>query len=141
MPRATVRPTTAKPKAAKKTVKPAGPDRAFAPIDQAFASAPGVTAGVMMASYGLKVNGKIFAMSVRGDLVVKLPRARVDALVAAGTGVHFDPGHGRLMKEWIVVSPGATPWLPLAREAHQFVGGVPARPSAPTRPARGKLVR
>lgn len=143
MPRATVRTTTAKPKAtqAAAPAKPSGPDRAFAPIDRAFADEPGVTAGVMMASYGLKVNGKIFAMSVKGNLVVKLPRARVDALVTTGTGVPFDPGHGRLMKEWVVVRPGATPWLPLAREAHDFVGGAPARAGAPARPARGKLVR
>jgi hypothetical protein len=127
MPRATPpRPRAAgrKPAAKKPADRPAAvPDPAFAPIARAFDGGPGITAGLMMASYGLKVNGKIFAMSVRGDLVVKLPRARVDALVAAGTGAPFDPGHGRVMKEWVVIRPGATPWLPLAREAHRFVGG------------------
>ena len=71
----------------------------------------------------LKVHGKIFAMLVRGQLVVKLPRARVDALVAAAQGERFDPRHdGRLMKEWLVVAPAsAEGWLPLAREALAFV--------------------
>ena len=32
---------------------------------------------------GEKVNGKLSALDVRGTLVVKLPKARVDALVAA----------------------------------------------------------
>jgi hypothetical protein len=32
---------------------------------------------------------------------VKLPRERVDELVEAGAGHRFDPGHGRLMKEWV----------------------------------------
>jgi hypothetical protein len=29
------------------------------------------------------------------------------AKAAAGKGKHFDPGHGRLMKEWIAVEAGA----------------------------------
>ncbi len=69
----------------------------------------------------LAVNGKIFAMFGRGALVVKLPKERVDELVTAGKGQRFDPGHGRLMKEWISVEVGALPWVPLAREAHRFV--------------------
>lgn len=70
----------------------------------------------------LRIGGKIFAMLVRGTLVVKLPRQRVDALIAAGAGERFDPGHGRLMKEWLSVSPdAAVDWLTLAREALDFV--------------------
>ncbi len=47
----------------------------------------------------LSVNGKIFAMLVRGKLVVKLPKQRVDGLVAGRAATYFDPGHGRLMKQ------------------------------------------
>jgi hypothetical protein len=47
----------------------------------------------------LSVNGKIFAMLVKGKLVVKLPKQGVDELVAARAGTYFDPGHGRLMKQ------------------------------------------
>ena len=50
-------------------------------------------------------NGKIFAMLVKGRLVVKLDRKRVDELVAAGEGEPFDPGHGRIQKEWIALDP------------------------------------
>src|SRR5207247_2039163 len=78
--------------------------QALAPVAAAFAKDKAVTVGKMMASVGLKVNEKIFAMLVRGDLVVKLPRARVDELVAARTGKRFDPRRdGRVMKEWLVV--------------------------------------
>jgi hypothetical protein len=75
----------------------------------------------------LAVEGKIFAMLASGDrFVVKLPRPRVDALVASGDGEPFDPGHGRLMKEWLVVVPTSeAEWLSLAREALAFVGGRP----------------
>ena len=76
----------------------AAPDPAFAPVASAFAGDPEVSAGKMMASFGLKVNGKIFVMHVRGRLVAKLPRPRVDELVAAGAGERFDPGSGRIMK-------------------------------------------
>jgi hypothetical protein len=57
-----------------------------------------------------------------GAFVVKLPKPRVDALVASGDGERFDPGHGRLMKEWIAIEPTSdVEWLPLAREALTFV--------------------
>jgi hypothetical protein len=72
-------------------------------------------------SNALKVNEKIFAMMSQGTLVVKLPRARVDELVEAGSGTRFDPGHGRLMKEWLAVSAPTTLCAPLVREAHDFV--------------------
>lgn len=74
-------------------------------------------------SNGLKVNGKLFALFTQGTLVVKLPRDRVAALVAAKVGKPFDPGHGRLMKEWLTVTEVNAPWIVLAREAHAFVGG------------------
>jgi TfoX/Sxy family transcriptional regulator of competence genes len=74
-------------------------------------------------SSGLKVHNKIFAMLVRGNLVVKLPKQRVDALVTSGDGERFDPRHdGRLMKEWLVLDPASTEdWLSLAKEAMEFV--------------------
>jgi hypothetical protein len=71
----------------------------------------------------LKVNGKIFAMPVRGALVVKLPRARVTALVESGAGEYFDPGHGRLMREWVSLRGRERSWIDLAREARDFVKG------------------
>jgi hypothetical protein len=94
---------------------------AFRPIVAAFADYRDVIGGKMMSSYGLKVNGKIFAMFGRKQFVVKLPKARVDSLVTAGDGKRFDPGHGRLMKEWVVVRDGGPNWLDLAAEAYEFV--------------------
>lgn len=74
-----------------------------------------------MASYGLKVKGKIFAMLVRGQMVVKLPRHRVDEMVEGGKGERFDPGHGRLMKEWVVILTDKKSWVDIAKEAYRFV--------------------
>ena len=73
-------------------------------------------------SSALQVNSKIFAMLSQGRFVVKLPRQRVDELVEAGKGERFNPGHGRLMKEWLVVhSVSQRDWLTLAQEAKHFV--------------------
>ena len=74
----------------------------------------------------LKTNGRIFAMLVKGRLVVKLDRLRVDALVATGAGHRFDPGHGRLMKEWLDLdSDSDETWLDLATESEAFVAKRP----------------
>lgn len=71
----------------------------------------------------LSTNGKIFALlSSRDRFVIKLPATRVAELVDAGIGAHFDPGHGRLMKQWLEVASGQeTRWTALAREAQMFV--------------------
>jgi TfoX N-terminal domain len=76
-------------------------------------------------STSLKTNGKIFAMLVNGGLVVKLDRRRVDELVAAGAGERFDPGHGRLMKEWLALDTASDDeaWLERATESELFVSG------------------
>jgi TfoX/Sxy family transcriptional regulator of competence genes len=82
-------------------------------------------------STSLKTDGKIFAMLVKDRLVVKLARRRVDELVEAGEGRRFDPGHGRLQKEWLDVdSASADVWLALATEAEEFVARRGQRPAA-----------
>lgn len=96
-------------------------DEIFGTLAARLLADPTVSEARMFGSPGLKVGGKVFAIEVKGRLVVKLPRARVEALVAEGAGEPFDPGHGRLMKEWVAVPPSAADWLSLAREAHDFV--------------------
>jgi hypothetical protein len=87
---------------------------------------PGVTPpspGRGFGSSALRVHNKIFAMYVRGNLVVKLPKDRVDALVAAGEGVRFDANKGTPMKEWLALDPDSgLDWSVIAREAMAFVG-------------------
>jgi TfoX/Sxy family transcriptional regulator of competence genes len=101
-------------------------DPRFAPVVRAFAGVRDVKAGRLFSSYGLKVKGKIFAMFGRKQFVVKLPKERVDELVSAGRGKRFDPGHGRLMKEWAAFKGGESEWVELAREAYEFVKQRPS---------------
>jgi hypothetical protein len=102
------------------------PEDRFDALSGELAGTPGVTlpgSGGGFGSATLRFQNKIFAMLAGGRLVVKLPRSRVDALVAEGAGVRFDGNKGRPMKEWLAVDPGSElDWLPLAREAMTFVG-------------------
>lgn len=108
---------------------PITPEDRFAKVVEAFRASPGVTAPSDVpqskkfgSSHELRINNKIFAMLSKGRLVVKLPRQRVDALVGSGDGERFDPGHGRLMKEWLAVLPTSeVEWLTLTGEAMEFV--------------------
>jgi len=106
---------------------PGTPEQRFAMIAEALLSNSTVSLGSSgkkgFGSSALQINGKIFAMlSSRGKLVVKLPRQRVDSLVTSGNGERFDPGRGRLMKEWLAVETTSDlDWLALAREAMELV--------------------
>ena len=103
---------------------PPEPDRNFAPVAKAFARNRLVSLekGWGAGNVVLKTNAKIFAMTVKENLVVKLPAARVAALADQRAGRLFDPrGDGRLMKEWLVVVPGKADWVALAKEAYQFI--------------------
>jgi hypothetical protein len=85
---------------------------------------PGVTPPPGGSGFGrgaVRFGRKIFVMFVRGRLVLKLPAARVDELVAAGEGVRFDANKGTPMREWFSLDPeSGLPWLPLATEALDF---------------------
>lgn len=97
-------------------------DPKFAAVVQEFSGERRVAyGGKGFGSTALKFDGRIFAMlSSKGRFVVKLPRERVDELVGRGQGQYFEPGRGRLMKEWLAVSGQSISWLELAREAYRF---------------------
>ena len=100
------------------------PEQLWEPIARDQLAKRGVTGGTGFGTNeGLRVSGKIFAMLVRVDLVVKLPRGRVDELVEAGAARRFDAGKGRPMKEWASVPASASRrWKGLVEEARTFVG-------------------
>jgi hypothetical protein len=100
----------------------------FANLVRALADEPGVEVGRGRRGFGsgtLQVGGRIFAMVSHGRLVLKLPRERVAALIAAGAGGPFDAGKGKPLAEWLALSEAddATV-LDLAREAAAFVRGA-----------------
>jgi hypothetical protein len=97
------------------------PEQRYAALAEAFLGQSDVSVGGQgFGADALKSGGKIFAMLVRGRLVVKLPARRVTELLAAGQGEPFDANKGRPMREWLTVT-NDTAWLALAEEARQFV--------------------
>lgn len=97
-------------------------DSEFAVIVKDLSGKPGITSARMFGSSALKASGKVFAMLVKGKLVVKIPQERVTALIGSGAGERFDPGHGRVMKEWVAVHPSSkAKWRRLVEEARDFV--------------------
>jgi hypothetical protein len=105
---------------------PRTPEDVWQRIAESELARPGVTAGTGFGrSEGLRVSGKIFAMVVKGQLVVKLPKDRVEELTTSGMGQPFDPGHGRLMKEWAAIpATAAGRWRKLVEEARVFVSSL-----------------
>ena len=97
----------------------------FEKVSMTFLGDPRISPSRMFGATGLMVGGKAFAMVYKGNLVVKLPKERVDALVSSGVGTRFEPSMGRTMKEWLAVPPGwKSQWVELSEEARDFVTGA-----------------
>ena len=83
-----------------------------------------VTRSTMMGLPCLRLNGAFFASldPKTGDLIIKLPAARVGELIQARNGVVFAPSN-RVFREWIAI-PKHEPavWAALLQEAKAFVG-------------------
>ncbi len=101
------------------------PDAKFEELVERMLREEGVTPPTGGAGFGgnaLKVNNRIFAMLVRDQLVVKLPKEQIDALVSEGQGTRFDANKGQPMKEWLTLSTDSTlSWDELALAALVFV--------------------
>jgi hypothetical protein len=84
---------------------------------------PAVTHSTMMGFPCLRVDGQFFACVDRrtGDLVIKVPPARVAELVAEGIGVPFAP-NGRVFRAWVAIPiRDDEEWSALLDEARAFV--------------------
>ena len=103
------------------------PEERYEDLVDEFAGVDGVTPPTGGSGFGrgaLRYRRKIFAMFVRGQLVVKLPAPRVDELVGGGHGDRFDANKGTPMKEWLTLAePSGLSWSELSREALDHAAG------------------
>lgn len=91
---------------------------------------PGVTRSTMMGQPCVRVGGAFFASFDRrnGDLLVKLPAARVAQLIDTGAAHPFAPA-GRRYREWAAVDPAAEErWDGLLHDAFEHVARQPPAP-------------
>ena len=96
-------------------------EEAFAAIAEELLREPDVDGGTGFGKMpGLRSGGKIFAMLVHRELVVKLPAERSAALVETAGTRGFKVGQ-RQMREWVSIEHGVRhDWAALAREALSF---------------------
>ena len=92
-------------------------------IDELQLEDPRIAEGTIMSGRCARVAGEFLALvDFKGSgLVVKLPRARVDTLIARGTGQPFAPA-GKVFREWVSVPQrDRRRWRSLLREGIAFV--------------------
>ena len=98
-------------------------DELFWDLAAEYIAAGRAEEGELMRSRCLRVDGEFMAMAEyrTGDLVAKLPRDRVDELIADGPGLAFAPAK-KVFREGVQV-PGRdeSTWRSLLGEAHVFV--------------------
>lgn len=98
-------------------------------LAEPYLAKPGVTWGRMFSTTGLSVLGKIFAVvNHSGNLMVKVPEARADALESARTATRMVM-RGREMREWVEMTPeqGEAAWQELLAEAYAYVDSITPR--------------
>lgn len=98
-------------------------DALFWDVAEPLMAAGKAEEGELMRSRCLRVGKEFLAMPEyrTGDLVVKLPRDRVDELIEAGQGLAFAPAK-KVFREWVQV-PGRNEelWTGLLEEGLEFV--------------------
>jgi hypothetical protein len=93
--------------------------------EQVLAEHPDDEQGRMLHSPGLKTGGKFYAFAANAeDLMVKLPAARVQEIIAEGLGVPCETRPGRPMREWVqITAPDETSCWSYVLEARSFLTG------------------
>ena len=98
-------------------------DELFWDLAEPMIASGQVVEGELMRSRCLRIAGEFLAMPEyrSGDLVVKLPRERVDELIAAGGGLAFAPAK-KVFREWVQVpARDEKLWSQLLKEGVEFV--------------------
>lgn len=99
-------------------------DDPYASVKAHFENVAGVTVNSGRGAQGLKAGKKMFAMFFKGDLLLTMSQERVEALIASGNGLPYDPGTGKVMKNRVLI-PAAKQrsWIKLCEEAAKAAAG------------------
>lgn len=72
-----------------------------AACERLLAAHPDDDRGRMLSAMGIRVGGQAYGFVGRHALICKLPRSRVEALIASGEGAPCATSPGRVMREWV----------------------------------------
>ena len=95
----------------------------YAKVKQHFQNQGGVSVSAGSGAQGIKANSVMFAMFFKGDLLLRLPHARVQELVERGDGRPYDPGTGPMKDRVLVPYDKEALWIPLSEESLDHVTG------------------
>ena len=69
----------------------------------------------------IKLGKKVIFMFLKVNLLVKLPEERISEIIAAGDGEPYDPGTGKPMKNWVLITETRRElWIKYSEEAKQY---------------------
>lgn len=69
----------------------------------------------------LKIKRKMFVFLNKENITVKLPKKRVSELLESGEGLPYDPGSGKIMKEWVTIPlESSDKWTAFVKEGMKF---------------------
>ena len=98
-------------------------DDVYTTVKRHFATVNGVTVLSGSGAQGLKQGKKLFAMFTKGQVVVRLPPARVTQLIASDEGLPYDVGTGNPMKTWVLIPvTQKDSWIKHCDEARRLMG-------------------
>jgi hypothetical protein len=79
-----------------------------AKMDEMLLVMPGVKASKAFGYPAYKINGKVFAFVGSKGIAIKLPAARVNALIDGKTLKPFEVGDGHVWREWVSIQREAS---------------------------------
>jgi len=69
----------------------------------------------------LKIKRKMFVFLNKENITIKLPKKRVTELLDSGEGLPYDPGNGKIMKEWVTIPhKSSDKWMDFVKEGMEF---------------------
>ena len=69
----------------------------------------------------LKIKKKMFVFLTKDNITVKLPKERVTELLESCEGLPYDPGNGKIMKEWVTIPlQSSEKWTAFVEEGMRF---------------------
>lgn len=90
----------------------------YSPLIDHFSKVEAVELSTGRGARGIKYAGKMFAMFFKGELLLKMPEARVRELIDSGVGRSYEAVAGKPMSDRVLIGRDQSErWIALTEEA------------------------